>query len=117
MIGRATVRLAGVAGLMGLVLSCDSVNVISPDPAVVVITPSEITLEIGETVTLTVTVRNADGDVLSDQPIQWSLDRPGVATVSSTGKVQAVGLGSAIVTARAGLASGTADVAVQTTGP
>src|SRR3989449_4675463 len=55
---------------------------------------------VGETYPLTVTVRDAAGNILIDQPVTWSSSDPNVLTVSQTGVLTAVGIGFSSVTAR-----------------
>src|SRR5256712_1759278 len=55
---------------------------------------------VGETYPLTVTVRDAAGNILIDQPVTWSSSDPNVLTVSQTGVLTAVGISFSSVTAR-----------------
>ena len=110
------VGLCAAITLVTVSIACDSTSVTSPDPFVVVVEPSEASLAIGESVQLTATVRNKDGDLLTDQPVSWEIDEPSVATLSSGGRVEGVGAGTATVTATSGPASGDAQVVVQPSG-
>ncbi len=67
-----------------------------------------LALEIGESYTLTVTVKPADA---TDRDVEWSTDDAAVATVSG-GRVTAVGEGQAVITAEAGGKSATCTVTV-----
>ncbi|MBQ9936554.1 MAG: Ig-like domain-containing protein [Lachnospiraceae bacterium] len=59
---------------------------------------TSVNLEKGKTTTLTATVAPADADM---KTVLWSSSNPEVATVDATGKVTAVGIGKATITATA----------------
>lgn len=73
---------------------------------------SEIKLDVREQATLTATVRDASGAVLTGHPITWSISTPSVATVSSAGVVTGVGPGIATLTATSDGKSAEEDVEV-----
>jgi uncharacterized protein YjdB len=56
---------------------------------------------LGGTLQLSATARDANGNTISSPGISWSSSNTGVATVNSTGRVTAQGVGSAIITAMA----------------
>jgi alpha-tubulin suppressor-like RCC1 family protein len=64
--------------------------------ATVIITPPTATVERGETLQLSATVRAADGDVLSGRSVTWRSSNDAVATVSASGLVTAVAAGGPI---------------------
>src|SRR2546425_1976453 len=68
----------------------------------VTVTPDASTLTVGETVTLTASIRDANGNPLAGQ-VGWATLAPGVATVFSTGqqtgRMTATGVGTATVMA------------------
>ena len=64
--------------------------------------PSQMTLDAEETVTVTATVRSADGAVLADAPVRWIAMNPEVAVVDQSGQVTAVSPGEARIAARSG---------------
>jgi trimeric autotransporter adhesin len=67
--------------------------------------PSATISAIGNTSSVTATVRDAGGAVLAGQTVNWSSDAPAVASVSASGgtaTITAVGRGVAVVTARTG---------------
>ena len=70
-----------------------------------------LTLEIGDTATLTATITPAD---TTDQPV-WSSSDESVVTVDQSGKITAVGRGEATITVKAGEAFATCTVEVQRT--
>lgn len=87
---------------------------VSPVPAnAVVVSPGEATRFVGETVQLSATVTDANGDPLSGRPISWSSSASGVATVSSSGLVTAVAPGTATITASSEGKSGTSTITVK----
>ncbi len=85
-----------------------------PDPTIgsVTVSPGQSSLSPTQTVQLTAEVRDSAGELMPDEPVTWSSDRSGVATVDSNGLVTAVGEGSAIITASAGGVNGSADIGV-----
>jgi hypothetical protein len=96
-----------------------TVAVMSSGPApvaVISINPTSATLKEGETLDLSVLLRDSDGNTLTGRTVTWSSSNTGVATVSSSGRVSAVKAGSATITATSEGRSGTAGVAVQTSG-
>lgn len=96
------------------------VVVTSPTPtpvASVAVSPSSASLAIGGTVTLSATVRDANGATLSGHTVTWSTSASQFATVSSSGVVTAVAAGAATITATSAGKSGTAAVTVQSAAP
>jgi len=78
---------------------------IAPDPlsvASVTFSLTELYVPLGETRSLTVTLKDRNGVVLTDRTVGWSTSAPGVATVSattsSTATIAAVGVGSSTIT-------------------
>ena len=78
----------------------------------VTLNKTALTLEIGDTATLTATVEPADA---TDKTVTWESSDETVATVDGNGVVTAVGRGEATVTVKAGEASATCTVEVQRT--
>jgi uncharacterized protein YjbI with pentapeptide repeats/alpha-tubulin suppressor-like RCC1 family protein len=68
------------------------------EPTLTVGTP-ELILGVGQTGTQTATVFNPDGTVRTGAAVTWGSTAPTVATVTGTGAVTAVGIGTAYVTA------------------
>ncbi|HSQ29801.1 MAG TPA: Ig-like domain-containing protein [Gemmatimonadaceae bacterium] len=107
--GTATVSATceGVTGTAPVTVSIITV-------ASVTVTPSPASVSTGGTVTLTATVKDASGNVLTGQIVAWSTSNPGIATVSSTGVVTGVAAGTVTITASSGGKSGTSTVTVTT---
>ena len=77
-------------------------------PTSVTISPSTVALSPGQGVQLTATASDQYGTL--PHPITWTSSNPVVATVSASGYVNVVGIGSAVITATAGTVSGTVSV-------
>ncbi|MHB1329283.1 MAG: Ig-like domain-containing protein [Gemmatimonadales bacterium] len=88
-----------------------------PPPAAVAsvtVAPGPITLVPQQTQTLAATVKDAAGNTLSGRTVTWATSAGGVATVSASGLVTAVAVGTATITATSEGQSGTAQVTVAT---
>jgi uncharacterized protein YjdB len=79
--------------------------------ASVSVTPGSASLTVGGTVQLSAVPRDAQGNALSTA-VTWQSGTPAVATVSSSGRVTAVAVGTATITAASGGRSGTATITV-----
>jgi uncharacterized protein YjdB len=87
---------------------------VSPVPAnAVVVSPGEVTLFVGETVTLKAAVTDANGDPLPGRPITWSSNATSVAEVSTSGVVTAKAPGTATITASSEGKSGKSTITVK----
>ena len=82
-----------------------------PVPTTVEVTPSDVTLEVGDTEKLAAEVLDQDGNTL-DVAVTWFSSDEDVATVTSSGTVEGRAGGDATITATAGDASGSAAVTV-----
>jgi uncharacterized protein YjdB len=93
----------------------------APTPASAVTTvgvaPTPDTLAVGGTVQLTATIKDQNGATMSGLTPAWSSSATGVATVNSSGRVTAVAVGTATITATDSGKSGTAKVVVTATAP
>ena len=98
------------------VLACGDDEPVAPPPSVattVEVAPATAQLSaLGETVQLSATVRDQNGNVMAGAPVEWGWTDNGVVTVNASGLVTAVGNGTATVVATSGSASGTASVTV-----
>lgn len=70
-------------------------------PTSITLNPTEATLEVGETLRVSATVRSPAGIMLG-APISWASSNTDVATVDSDGVIAALATGSATITADAG---------------
>lgn len=89
-----------------------TVTVIVPPIDSVSVQPSLATVQIGRSTTLTATVRDVTGAIVTDRAVSWASGNVAVATVSSTGVVTGVAAGTAIISATSGGKSGSATVTV-----
>lgn len=114
-------RAAG-AMLLVMAMACgDSAGVdpVARPPAVasVTVTPTSGSLEVGGTVTIVATPRDAAGRPLSGRTIAFTSSAEAVVTVSPAGVVTAVGAGTAMVTASTAGRSARAAFIVTEPGP
>lgn len=87
--------------------------VVTPVPAAAVeVTPNPSSVQEGKTVQLGAIPTDAGGDVLFDRAFTWSSSDGAVATVSESGLVTGVGVGTATITAATFGASGTSTLTV-----
>ena len=105
-------RLAPIA--LALVAACGGDDGTEPPVATSIsISPAQVDLSsFGETLQLTATVRDQNGQPIAGAPVNWAGSDNSVATVSPAGLVTAVQNGNVTVTATSGSASGTAAVTV-----
>lgn len=108
--GRVT---AGVSGVNPAVFTA----IIQPGAAAVVVaTPPLAFVNVGETVAVRASVRDAFGNELQNQTVTFGTLDPAVATVSATGVVSALAVGNARIVATAGARADTVPVTVQAAG-
>ena len=111
-------RAAGIGGgIAGITATVDDVTgrarlTVLGRANTVEVSPSSLELLKGDTAHLVLTVRDRAGNALTDRPVTWESSDEAVAMVSSTGVVTAVEKGSATVTAKVELRSGSASVLV-----
>src|SRR4029077_18181536 len=87
----------------------------SPAPvASVSVTPTGVALAVGGTQQLVATLKDAGGQTLTGRAVSWTSSNAAVAAVGASGMVQALGAGSATVTATSGAVSGPVAVTVAT---
>jgi len=80
--------------------------------ASVTVTPPSATVQAGQTVQLTATLKDANGNLLSGRSVTWSSSNTAVATVNNSGLVSGAAAGSATITATSEGQSGTAAITV-----
>ena len=103
---------ATVTATSGTVHIDVAVTVVLPPASSVIVSPSTVSLLISQTQQLTATVTDAGGHTLPGQTVTWQSSNPSVATVSESGVVTAVFLGTATITGTSGAASGESHVTV-----
>ena len=90
-----------------------TVTVVSNAPvASVTVTPATASVAVGQTVQLTATLRDANGNVLSGRTVLWTTDNAVAATVDGNGLVSGLSAGPAVITATSEGKSGSASVTV-----
>jgi len=107
-----TVALAVQAVLAMSVVSCGGSS--DPGPLIdrIEVTPSTASREVGQSVQLSAAVKDAEGVLLSGFAVTWSTSAANVASVSSSGLVTAVSIGSAIISATNGNKTGVSTINV-----
>lgn len=88
------------------------ITILNPPVASVSVSPSSKSLYVGNSSQLTATTKDAAGNVLNGRTITWSSSAPAVATVSASGMVRAMSVGSATITATSEGQNGSSAVSV-----
>jgi len=81
-------------------------------PSQIVMAPTSATLAIGDTITIVGTPETANGATVPGVTLFWSSDSTSVATVTQSGKVTAVGVGTATIAASSNGVSGVTRITV-----
>lgn len=89
---------------------------VTPHVASVAITPASVSVQVGNTQQLTVTLTDAIGKELTGRVVTWSSSDESIANVDASGSVTGVGVGTATITATSEGKSATASVNVQAAG-
>jgi len=89
-----------------------TVTCTQPSIASVVVSPTSASVPVGQTLQLTGTPEDANGNPLSGRTISWSSGNSAVATVNGNGLVTGVAAGATTITATSEGTSGTAAVTV-----
>ena len=90
-----------------------TITVPAPAPvATVAVSPATVSLTVNATSQLTATTRDAAGAVLNGRVVTWTTSNASVATVSTSGLVRAVAIGTATITATSETRTGTSAVTV-----
>ena len=95
------VRAAVVVALVGAGLGACSSAVENGAAIEITVTPSSATVPVGTTLTLGANLRDSDGNALNGVRVSWSSEDPTVASVSQTGVVTGVRVGSVLIAASA----------------
>ena len=78
----------------------------------VTVTPADVQIDAGKSVTLTARVYDANGNILTGRPVVWSSSDTRIVTVDQSGVARGVRRGSSVVTATVEGKFGTATVRV-----
>jgi alpha-tubulin suppressor-like RCC1 family protein len=112
--GRVIARAEGEARLVAThaAASATATLHVQAEVATVQIEPGTATLQVGETLQLTATARDRRGNVLTRTVEAWTSSNPAAVAVDGSGRVTALGFGSATITARVASQSGSASISV-----
>jgi len=88
----ATATIDGVPGSLTLTVTPRAV-------ASVTVTSPNLSPQVGESVQLVATARDANGEVIPGTTASWSTSNAGIATVSATGVLQGQSTGAVVITA------------------
>jgi uncharacterized protein YjdB len=96
------------------------VNAVAPPPppppppvlTTVTVSPPAASIQVAATTTLSAVARDQLGNVMAGQPMTWSTTNALAATVSASGVVSGVAVGSATITATSSGKSGTSSITV-----
>src|SRR5919109_1730229 len=108
---RGTLNVDAAFGALSNVASGTTAAVSVP-VATVSVTPTTASVVASQTVQLTATASDVNGNPLSGRAVTWSSSNAAVATVSATGLVTGVAAGTATITATSEGKSGTASITV-----
>ena len=89
-----------------------AITVTNVPVASVTVTPASVSIQQGQTVQLTATPKDANGNALSGRVVTWSSSNTAVASVNAGGFVTSSAAGSATITATSEGKSGTAAITV-----
>ena len=92
------------------------VSTAAPAPvATIALSATSTSIYVGQSQPITVTLKDAQGNVLSGRTIGWSSSSPSILSVSPTGQVQALAVGSSTITATSEGKSGSISITVAAT--
>ena len=96
-----TIRLPVMGAILVILAGCSSpADRTGPIAASIEIAPRQVELtSVGQTASLTATVLDPVGEVITGVQVEWSSSRLDVVTVSNAGIVSAVGSGTATIRA------------------
>jgi len=103
---------ATITATSGTASGSATITVTGPPVSTVTVSPGNPKVAVGKSVTLTATLKDAGGHVLTGRVITWTSNAPTIATVTADGTVTAHAKGSAIITATSEGKSDTADLTV-----
>src|SRR5437773_819613 len=94
-----------------------AITVTAAPVATVTVSPAAAAVQPGQTVQLTATTRDANGNILTGRTVTWASNNNPAATVSSSGLVTGVATGTALITATSEGKTGSAMIAAGTPPP
>src|SRR5437773_863256 len=94
-----------------------AITVTAAPVATVTVPPAAAAVQPGQTVQLTATTRDANGNILTGRTVTWASNNNPAATVSSSGLVTGVATGTALITATSEGKTGSAMIAAGTPPP
>jgi len=101
-----------VSVMVGGVSATETVTVVAAAVASVAVSPATLSMLVGEDNTVSADPRSRTGASLAGRDVSWSSDDDAVSSVNQAGRVRAVGVGDATITATAGGVVGTVRVKV-----
>jgi len=107
--GAATVKATSEGMIGSAAVTVAPVNV---PVASVTVSPATASRQVGQTVQLTATPRDASGTALTGRVVTWASSNPAIATVTGSGLVSGVAAGPATITATSEGQSGSAAITV-----
>lgn len=110
---RGVVAACAASGIVACGSSNDTPTGGGPQPASVTVSPPTSTLVAGDSVGLSATVKDGQGNTISNPTITWSASDTDAVAVSATGTVSTLLASTDTITATSGGVSGTAVVTVQ----
>src|SRR5207245_56151 len=117
--GLVTGKVAGTATITATSegqSGTSAITVVHVPVASVSVAPASASVQAGSAIQLAATPKDANGNPLSGRTVSWSSSNTSVATVSSSGLVTGVTVGSATITATSEGQSGTSAITVTTPG-
>jgi uncharacterized protein YjdB len=96
-----------IVGVLLSSVSCDAGTFLvdplaAPDQQVFALSPTEMTLGVGESATITPTLVRSNGDPVNPRSLKWASTDPSRATVTNDGVVTGVAQGQALIVASSG---------------
>lgn len=108
-ISQGTTNVTATSGAAHVIVP---ITITLPPANAVIVSPSSVSLLVGQQQQLTATVTDAGGRAIPGQTVTWQSSNTSVATVNGSGLIAAVGPGNATITGTSGAASGVSQVTV-----
>ena len=86
----------GLVTLSVVVLACSDDGIVGPQPTALVVAPSPASVVVAQSLQLTATMRDADGNGLPATNVTWTSSNLRLATVSQSGLVSGVAVGGPV---------------------